>query len=95
MSSYLCIMQANGNMYARDITIYCPFLVVNKTHMALRVIDTAPLAGTPSIAPPLPEDNIAQPLLFRYCMRQCHRQRSAFRFQYPASLSTPVSEACE
>jgi hypothetical protein len=52
-------------MFARDITIYCPFLVVNKTHLALRVIDPAPLAEAPSIAPPLPEDNIAQPMLFR------------------------------
>ena len=58
-------MQASSSMYARDITIFCPFLVVNKTHLALRVIDTAPLAETPSIAPPLPDNNIAQPLLFR------------------------------
>lgn len=57
-------------MYARDITIYCPFLIVNKTHLALRVIDTAPPAETPSIAPPLPDSNIAQPLLFR-CFQNC------------------------
>ena len=62
------LTQANSAMYARDITVHCPFLVVNKTHMALRVIDTAPLAETPSIAPPLPEDNIAQPMLFRCLM---------------------------
>lgn len=59
------MLQASNSMFARDITIYCPFLVVNKTHLALRVIDPAPLAEAPSIAPPLPEDNIAQPMLFR------------------------------
>ena len=59
-------MQASRAMYAREVTIFCPFLVVNKTHMALRVIDTAPLAKVPSIAPPLPEDNVAQPMLHRH-----------------------------
>ncbi len=64
-------------MYARDITIYCPFLIVNKTHLALRVIDTAPLAETPSIAPPLPDSNVAQPLLFRY---------SSLLYELPSAL---------
>lgn len=64
-TSVLCV-QANSAMHAREVTIFCPFLVVNKTHVPLRVIDSAPLAETSSIAPPLPEDNIAQPLLFRY-----------------------------
>lgn len=59
-------MQASRAMYAREVTVFCPFLVVNKTHMALRIIDTAPLAKVPSIAPPLPEDNIAQPMLHRH-----------------------------
>ena len=59
-------MQASRAMYAREVTIFCPFLVVNKTHMALRIIDTAPLAKVPSIAPPLPEDNIAQSMLHRH-----------------------------
>ena len=64
-------MQASRAMYAREVIIFCPFLVVNKTHMALRVIDTAPLAKVPSIAPPLPEDNIAQPMLHRQAPLIC------------------------
>lgn len=57
-------MQMNAHSRAREVVVFCPYWIINKTNMALLVRDTTPQRGTPMLASPgLGE--VAQPLPFR------------------------------
>eukprot|EP00884_Botryococcus_braunii_P017936 jgi/Botrbrau1/4826/Bobra.0325s0040.1 len=55
--------KGNGSSRAREISIYCPFWIVNKTNLALRIRDTSPQATVPCIALP-GLGTIPDPILF-------------------------------
>ena len=57
--------QMHSASRAREVVVFCPYLLINKSASVLRVRDTTPYATSPSIAPPPSPDGTATPTMFR------------------------------
>lgn len=60
----LFCMQMHSSSRAREVTVYCPFWIINKTNLPLKFKDTSANASQPAISAP-GEGGLTQPLLFR------------------------------
>lgn len=51
---------------AREVVVFCPYWIVNKTNTTLRIRDVSPCSSVTSTASPMADDGTAKPVLFRY-----------------------------
>jgi hypothetical protein len=64
-AAYTCA-QVHAASRAREVAVFCPYLLVNKSPSPLRVRDCTPAAGSPAVAPPPePDGSPGTPLMFR------------------------------
>ncbi len=85
------LWQLNAASKAREVTVFCPFWIVNKTNSTLRIKDVSPYASTPSIALPMADDGVAKPALFRCCSHDFTMQRIVLSFHYFCADIVPLA----
>lgn len=59
------VWQLNAASKAREVVVFCPYWIVNKTNTTLRIRDVSPYSSATSIASPMADDGTAKPVLFR------------------------------
>ena len=57
------MLQVNFASKAREVSIFCPYWIVNKTNLTIRLSDNSPRAAVPATIPP-GLGGSAKPLLF-------------------------------
>lgn len=100
-SSACGVLHACAQMHAasraREVVVFCPYLVVNKSPSPLRVRDCTPGAGYAAVAPPPESDSSpATPLMFRRAALHVryHSFQRCFIVLRPLSLPHACAHVC-
>ena len=59
----VCFVQMDFASKAREVVIFCPYWIINKTNLTLKLKDNTPVSSLPPKAAP-GLGGIAQPILF-------------------------------